>query len=350
MENLNNLELKMVWVGSKPPQHVIDSVASWSSQSQLNVCLITEVRRNLLWFDPKLISNRPWAQVADAIRLAELSTTPGWYMDVDCEPGTVELSTPPVTTLFRTEPNVLANGIFYLDANKDFSDIWKNEILRGLKTKGQVLAEATGPGALTRAVYVYNYRFGLERSRLDLHLASFEYFIHWPIQFLAIAKSLPRFLIQGKIATHFGLASWDETESELDFKISNLAKVLFWRIRNSRKNRLVNFLRFLASTHMTWAERLTRAAYRSTWILQASHVASANRLSDLVIKISSTSELVQGIEDLRYSYLDLDPQVNSRLLEAAGWTFRKVSTLGYFWERPSLDSILGTMPTSPRYK
>jgi hypothetical protein len=333
--------LNMIWIGSAPPHQVQENAKKWANQENLQVNLITDETRPTSWISEIELTGRPWAQIADVIRIEPFAHVSGWYMDVDCEPGTVPLSTPSKTTFFRTEPNSLANGIFYINQNSAFLNTWKNQIYAGLSLVGGTVASQTGPGALTRAVYMFSFEQGLKKSRDELALASFKEFIHWPIQFKHVTRHLPNFLRNGSIATHFADASWDVEEPDRSTFLKTFISALLWRLRNSMFSNIFEYLRFLWLSKLPMKDRFSSVCLSAASRMPNGKLSTVQDLNELVIRVNSETELLAAVEDLEKPFVTGIQGQSVSKMQAAGWSSKQLRGLGEVWVRPKLQDILG---------
>ena len=330
----------MVWVGSETPKTVEQSIKNWEAQPGVSVHLQTDTENRNQWIDLKQLEGRPWAQIADVVRLYPFNEKSGWYMDVDCQPGYEFFGNLEKTTLFRTEPNSLANGIFYFTSNSDFLSTWKSQITFGLDQENTPVSSATGPGALTRTVYLYSYNFGVSRSKKDLQLAKFQHFTNWPTHFVGSAAFIPKRWREGKVATHYSNASWDDNQTRPTVGVVNFAKACIWRLRNSPIGPVVDYLRFAVTSRMRLKQKLSWPTFLAGMSVENSVMSNASSLKDLVGLAESDSEVRQVVIDLKKAFIKCDsPEVRGKLV-LAGWKKKRLPHLGEVWVRPTLRGLL----------
>jgi hypothetical protein len=347
---VHRTKLFFVWLGSSPTAAVMKTVSLWHNQPKLDIELITDNSETKNWLNSEILSGRHWAQVADVVRLSPFETYSGWYMDVDCNPGRSQLISFAKTTFFRTEPNLLANGIFFFRENPDFLECWKAEVLSGLTMRNLSVAECTGPGALTRAVYLYSIKQGLLKSSTDLNLAPFSLFLHWPAQFNSVLAWLPKFLREGQMATHYANASWAEPSERLKSGPTSLTRAILWKLRNSQVGPVFDYARFLLISKMPLLERLSKASLYASNRLTSQNVSEVTRLNDLVSCVSSQSELIAAVVNLKKAFIKYDGEVNLVALRNGGWHERQLKFIGKVWVRPSLSQILGGVPKQQHFQ
>jgi hypothetical protein len=320
---------------------VLETIERWESDPQIEVSLISDSSSTEAWVNSSLLKDRPWAQVADVLRMAPFDKNSGWYMDVDCEPGKTPLTNLDKTTLFRTEPNSLANGIFYYRDNPDFLKCWKLQIELGLGMQGLSVAECTGPGALTRSVYLYALENGVLRSRKELTLGEFQFFLHWPSQFIKVISSLPRFMREGKYATHFALASWDEPAESTQLGSLVVLKALLWRLRNSKLGPFFNYTRFLFASELKYKDKMGLAGIYAATRGSSDALAEVKTISELLEDVTTQSGLTQAVSNLKVVFIRCEDVQSALRLKGGGWEMKRIRSLGRVWVRPSLSSIMG---------
>ena len=199
----------MVWLGSKPNKKILDSVNTWKKTTGMKVDLITKITAPNPIEKSELKLARSWAQTADIVRLSPFEISSGWYLDIDCSPGKKKLPEVTKTTFFLTDSRTIGNGVFYFNSQKSLMDIWIQQLKKGLGDTSRPISDCTGPGALTRAIYLYAFDFGGEECAKNINLGRNSDFHHWPIH-LVPGSSLLKRLARGRYITHFADASWVE--------------------------------------------------------------------------------------------------------------------------------------------
>jgi mannosyltransferase OCH1-like enzyme len=341
--NTKPIIINFVWVGSKPSEEIYKTVDLWRDVANHVTRLHTSYSAKGKWYSEATLNGRHWAQIADVIRLDAFSKDSGWYADVDCQPGYFELVNLTKPTFFRTEPNLLGNGFFFMNKNSKFLSCWQEEILAGLTMTDCTIAEATGPGALTRAVYIYAINNGIQTTRNDLHLADYNFFLHWPAQFKEILGHLPARVSRGKYATHIANASWDLSAYEASPKFS-LIKGIIWRLRNSQLDFWLGYLRFMATSRLKLQQRLTKTACLAVSSLSAGNLRNTTDLVELVQHVKSQDDLKLAVADLGKAFVVCNDPFLIKQLEHSGWNHRTLRLVGSVWVRPRLAFLLGRSP------
>jgi hypothetical protein len=114
--------LHLVWLGSTPPEWVLDSHARWAAaEPGLRVRLWDEDQLRAVgfgrWLDVASLYGRSPRSTCDLVRLAIVSRYGGWYLDVDMEPRAPLPRIPLIITdngSITSRPSMLCNGAFAL--------------------------------------------------------------------------------------------------------------------------------------------------------------------------------------------------------------------------------------------
>ena len=333
------VNLNFIWLGSDLPEDVSKNISSWEKNPEYEVNIINDYEAPE-WVGDISLEGRPWAQVADVVRLAPFVESQGWYLDVDCQPGRISLSNLDRTTLFRTEPNSLANGIFFWNGDFEFMECWREQICLGLNSN-QSVAIATGPGALTRAVYVHALRYGVRQTRKTVSLGKYKYFVHWPAQFHKVTKWIPARFRFGLFATHFANGSWDSEKLESKKTLEFLSKAVLWRLRNSSVGLVLESMRQALGSGVPLREKICLFVLGLVSNSSNIHPSNIRSINSLSAEVSGSEGLKDAVQDLSKIFIISTNRECSSDLKSAGWKQRRLAPGVRAWVRPPLSKILG---------
>jgi hypothetical protein len=338
------MKLHLVWLGSAPTENVLRSKNNWNKQVNLDVEIATEFRFPETFVPSSIPKSAPWAQFADIVRLTPFEESSGWYADIDCEPGQSPLTNPVKSVFFRTNSRVLGNGFFYMQHNPALYTIWLNEIKSGLRNPNITVGEATGPGALTRSVYLYAFDYGAEKSRQDLALGSWKQFRHWPSHLVpgATGKRLLPFT-NGKLATHFADGSWVKVKHSRVSAPKRLLRQMVWQIRNSILSIFSETVRAilrrkinpndLFNPYIRAALRSAQIIFLDTWKGSRTDPIQAQEAH----KLEAVRQLVANLDCLLISTSNTEAQA---LLKRSNWAKIDAVQQSSVFARPPLKMIM----------
>jgi len=339
------MKVFLVWLGSPVNQQVTNALKNWKKQESLAVDLVTQIDFPKGLNSNLLGQNAPWAQVADAVRLTPFQMEKGWYADIDCEPGSDTLPLPSSTVFFRTDSRVLGNGFFYLDGNAEFLELWIDQINKGLANPSLTVAEASGPGALTRAIHLYAYDVGVRQSRQKISLGHWGAFRHWPAHLAPSSKHQKFFkFFLGQLSTHVAEASWmDERVSKPD-GLKKLISQAIWLGRNSNFELIFELFRMAALRKINLSYFVNPLFWNALKAIQIGDIDS-NGIKDSLkqqVEARTTNEARELVGRLEVIFIrSKDPLVLTRLA-LAGWTHLGTRGESTLFSRPRLSKIMGT--------
>ena len=339
---MESLDLHLVWVGSPPNENVEESVANWSNGGNLNVILHTDFQYPSGITDKSFKKNAPLAQHADAIRLLPFKNASGWYADIDCFPGKKKLTRPQKSVFFRTDSRVLGNCFFYLSDNPEFYSLWAQEISKGLSLRNKDAAQTTGPGALTRAVYLYAFEFGLVKTRNDLALGSWQDFRHWPKQLSPRTKDgqIPG-LFAGKLCTHIGESSWQKKEGVVP-GIGLMVRQIIWFSRNSSLAFLLETIRALILGKIKFMDILSKHRFHHLQVIPIPYLDQEKIIWKNASPAKNEEQIRYLIGDLDVSTISTSAPTLIELLEKAGWKKIISDRSEVVFARPRLEKLLSS--------
>lgn len=320
--NSDKIKLTLVWLGSPVNEKVKASIHNWACQPNLEIETVTESVFPKNFNERLLQEDAPWAQVADVVRITGFEQSAGWYSDIDSLPGLRDLPRPSKTVFFRTDSRILGNGFFYFDGNKDFYHLWISEISEGLKNLKFDVSQATGPGALTRAVYLYSFDFGRESSRNHIALGHWREFKHWPSQLAPTDRQLRTLcFLSGKLNTHIADASWTKVEKAKRRGARKLAGQVIWLARNSRFEYLAEFLRLLFQRRVEPQDLLKSLFWRSLAVEQIQEKDASPGYLDhmLIYRAENLDEARHLVSTLDVVFISTNASDVREKLIFAGW-------------------------------
>ena len=330
------MSLHLIWLGSEPSAEKLSAVSRWQNKFGDNVKLWTEK-------DLPNLPDGPWrnpafhpAQRADLLRVSLLSWFGGWYADIDCQPGTTQLPQPNHVLLAREDTRQFINCLFYAPKEAQFLKYWVEELELSLQENHRTsIAEATGPGALTRALHAYALDFGAQHLQTEIKYLAWKDFRHWP-QSVTGPSNADR-LPSARFASHIAEASWI-SDSENKAESSRLA-LWVWKMRHGRFADVSEFVRIALKN-----PDLAQASIQSKALRKALYHSSLDSINKGLIEAIEPIE-VESVSDLKaiarrdsVAVIQTESSEVSKKLHLAGW--EKLSSAPQLWFRPRPTSLM----------
>jgi len=331
-KTLDSPLIHIFWIDGIPPHNILQNISLWEQMYPERLVVWNDAAIQIEGWDKEFRNEWPSVMKVDLLRVLAIQKYGGWYVDADTVPLNDQMIDFGKLVLSREDGRRYWNGCFFSPSKHPFLEIWQNEILNSIAEMWPEIddiARISGPHALSRAIYLYAFDFGLHsalRSIMQLPWGKIRFGDSPVLKFFWLRIYYRRSFLQ-----HQSLATWKSTH----IKSPNSFALRMYRLRQSP-----------LATPLDLARQLLRNRHRSPrsgvhWTLlkvMDNEVLDGPGTWDLFyVKAKSYGELRSAVRDTTKGIINLEDIFLAKKLKAAGW--KNISE--NLWLRPKVTNLVG---------
>lgn len=322
--------IHIFWIETSPTQSILYNFRLWQQRYPGKVKIWVDENIKLISEIDSIQPHWPPAMKVDLLRVDVVRKYGGWYCDADSIPGSASLpSLGERILLVREESRRFCNGFFYSPSKHPFLAWWKQEILDSAFQHNNDLKKVsliTGPHALSRAIYLYTLKYGVQRTRTEISTS--------PWKLIKFENSTRIIRSRNFAALHIALGSWVDYQEPIT-SMSGTCKRAFFRLRQTKNAVVLDLIRNLIKYPKLFPMKLWQL--RLLLNMDNEILSQINSWSEVWANATNDSELVDAVRNLQIGMIiTFNEDLAIRLLEG-GWISKSKNE----WIRPNVTKLVG---------